>query len=115
MSGHTPTPGPWTQGGIANPDSDNPTTWIYGPRAAPDHQSGPCVAKDVRLADAPTICAAPATAAELERANTTIAELVEAMNAAKPILQNFAETDETERIYIKFCDALARAETSHAD
>lgn len=60
------TGGPWHGGGIFDPDSDHPTTSIYGPRAQPDHQSGPCVARYVTLHDAAFIIAFnPVTAAQL--------------------------------------------------
>ena len=96
MTGHTP--GPWHQGGISYAEhvedgvvthTTEPTTSIYGPRAAPDHQSGPCVARDVRLADAPLIAAAPETAAERDRLREQNAAMLEALKAAVPKLQAY--------------------------
>lgn len=60
------TPGPWHDSGIADPNGPRPTTWIYGPRAAKDHQSGPCVAHSVPLRDAAYIAlCSPANMATL--------------------------------------------------
>lgn len=57
MSERTPTPGPWTPGGYFY-SSDGPTRMnIWAPRAKPEHQSGPCVARDVLECDVPLICA----------------------------------------------------------
>lgn len=50
-----PTKRPWSQAGIAFPDSDRPWTNIWGPRASPDHQSGPMIAREVSLPDAELI------------------------------------------------------------
>lgn len=72
------TPGPWHDSGIADPNGPRPTTWIYGPRAAKDHQSGPCVAHSVPLRDAAYIAlCSPANMATLldalEEAQTAVA------------------------------------------
>ena len=49
------TPRPWTQGGIFMEGGKPAHVSIYGPRAQPNHQSGPCVAQRVRIEDAPLL------------------------------------------------------------
>lgn len=59
------TSGPWHTGGISMPDSDNPTTTVWGPREKPEHQSGSRLCSKVPLADAEFIVAAPENVAWL--------------------------------------------------
>lgn len=51
-----PTLRPWHTGGVFDPGTPNPTTAIYG-ATPPGMQSGRCVARFVRLADAGLIVA----------------------------------------------------------
>lgn len=67
-----PTPGPWGTGGTFIPGTPRASTWIWGP-ARPGDQSGEVVAKDVRLANARLIAAAPELLAELAAITTELA------------------------------------------
>lgn len=87
------TPGPWHTGGISDP-LGSPRVGIWGP-TPPGAQSGIWIARDVKLADARLIAAAPAMYQELELAADTFRDFAailrairkEAMSAAADIAE----------------------------
>ena len=71
------TPGPFHTAGILDPDSSNPTVWIWGPTPE-GGESGEIIAKDVALKNAPLLTAAP--------------DLLEALQSLLLVSENADET-----------------------
>lgn len=111
MSGHTP--GPWYFGDGYIRSSHG------GFKERANRIAKPCIAfKDsaTYMANAYLIAAAPETAAELERARETIAELVGALKGARRELRECSvECTGEDYNNPAMNDLIARAETSHAD